>query len=106
MPLLGGPVSLYRYRVLEARARSPRAVTQAFQDDAFVPLDRESGELDRASGWVALHDPDVRLTPSLVFLGDDAVVSWRVDEARVPPALVRAELKAWRASFEEAKGRP
>lgn len=106
MPLLGGSVSLYRFRVLEVRARSPRAMTQALQSDAFVPLDRESGDADRTSGWVTLHDPEVtRLTPGAVLAGDDALLSWRIDEARVPSALVRAELTTWRTAFRDARSR-
>lgn len=105
MPLLGGSVSFMRFRVVDA-AKSSRSVVAALRRDAFTELDRTSGEEPRSVGWVELDDHDeTRFLPSNVVVGGEVYATWRVDEVKVPAALIRSELARWQAQHEAAKAR-
>jgi DNA recombination-dependent growth factor C len=109
MPILQGAVSLARFRVAEAAALADdptRSLPAAFRAGAFSPLDRDTGEEERSAGWVELEDAEATgFAPAAIFRGEDACVSWRVDQVRVPPALVKSRLAEWRAAFEGRRGR-
>lgn len=109
MPILRGAPSLVRFRVVEARALaegSTPAVLEGLRAGSFRPLDRSKGDEERSAGWVELDDPDgTDLAPAAVLLDGDLLLSWRIDQVRVPAALVRTELSVWAAAFAERKGR-
>lgn len=110
MPILRGPISLVRFRVVEAAAATTADPTtglpEAFRSGAFKPLDRSTGEEERTSGWVELDDVEATgFSPASVFRGEDAVASWRIDQVKVPPALLRNALSEWQAAFVGRRGR-
>lgn len=111
MPVVRGAVSLVRYRVAEARTlgKDPRrAVSDAVRRACFEPIDRERGDEDRSAGWVEVHDPEsVKLSPGRIFFDGEVLLSWRIDQVRVPPSLVRSSLEEWeRASVAEHGRKP
>lgn len=62
---------------------------------------------DRAAGFVELEAHDATgFAPGSVFSGEHALFAYRVDQLRVPTAVVRAELDRWAAAFEKEQGRP
>ena len=109
VPVLNGAVSLTRFRVLKTPTRGkdwPRAFVQRLRRQRFEPLDPEGTEEERSAGWVELHDADSsRLAPGQVFFGDDLLVSWRIDQVRVPPSVLRKALSDWQYAFESERGR-
>lgn len=105
MPLQRGSIQLYRFRVVEAPDPSEGGF-EALVKRAFEPLNRETGEEERAVGWVSVLDgASDTLDPSLCYLDGDLILGWRVDQVRVPSALVKEQIDAWRPGFEERRGR-
>ena len=108
MPLLSGSVSLFRYRVVEAPAREETfdALRTRLAEQAFVPIERETGEQERAAGWVELGQPEAfPATAKPLFYAGDLVLSWRIDQIRVPGSLVKSGLDDWQRGFVERRGR-
>jgi len=109
MPVLKGSVSFSRFRA-EPKGKLPSKLgdwlTEVLRLRAFAPIDRRSQE--RSCGFVELEDHDaVEFSPGSLFHGDWALMSWRVDQIKVPASAVRAELEKWAQSFErEASRKP
>ncbi len=109
MPLLKGAVTYARFAATSHKepVKDPRrSLANALRKAAFEPLD-QTGEQDRAAGWVELEDHDAtELAPSRFLYGSYLLATWRVDSIRVPAALVRSEIDAWARQFEERAGHP
>lgn len=109
MPVLRGSATFSRFRVEHAGKRASRAhrdLAEALRTHAFAPLDPARPE-ERAAGFVELRENDrVEFHAGALFEGEHALFAWRVDEVRIPTAVVRAELEQWRKRFLEEQGRP
>lgn len=109
MPILSGAINLVRFRVIDGPVdpkAGTRQIAQGLQQCAFEPIDQDKGEVDRSVGWVELYDTDsTQLKPKDVLLGEDVILCWRVDQVRVPPAVLRSALEEWQYSFEQNKQR-
>ena len=103
MPTLRGAVTFSRYRV-EAEDRSPtewkRVLTRGLRAHVFEPLKPGAPE-ERTAGFVELPDRDATEFPvSSVYEGDFALFTYRIDEVRIPSAVVREQLERWSRVFE------
>lgn len=104
MPLQRGSIHLFRFRVLEALDPTGAGL-DGLGRRAFEPIDRETGEQDRAVGWVPILDGAETLSPASCYLDGDLVIGWRIDQVRVPAALVKEALERWQSGFEARRGR-
>ena len=109
MPIQSGAVTFSRFRA-EPIGRVPRDqgawLTRGLQLRAFSPIDR-NGEQERAVGFVELESEDsVEFAPSSFSKGEYLVASYRIDQIKIPPSVVRAELEKWKQAFEIDKARP
>lgn len=99
-----GPVGLIRFRVEASPSVGPR-ILDGVSRRRFAPLDQESGETDRSAGWVSVLDDGGVVRGASVFFRGDALLGWRIDQVRVPAALVRERLERWVREFELREGR-
>jgi DNA recombination-dependent growth factor C len=109
MPILRGAVTFSRLRAEPlGKSSSDQAqwLARGLRLRAFHPIDR-SGDQDRSAGFVALEDNDsVDFEPGDFLQGDYLLVTWRVDQLKIPSATLRAELEKWRQAFEKDNARP
>jgi recombination associated protein RdgC len=109
MPLVSGSVTFSRFDTTPEKERpgdTRRWLTKALQSGAFVPLDLERAEEDRAAGFVELEDRDATaFAAGDVIHGEYALFGYRIDAVRVPSAAVKAELGRWEAAFQKEHGR-
>ena len=109
MPILKGAVTLSRFRV-EAE---PAALTAArkmagelLRSRAFEPLDLSRPE-ERVHGFVEFADKEsTGFDPGTVHEAGRALFTFRVDELRIPSALVKSELERWIKKFQQEQERP
>ena len=72
----------------------------------FTPLD-PSGEEDRSAGWVEFEDHDrTDLAPSSFLFNQHLLLTWRIDQIRVPAARVRSQMEAFAREYREREGKP
>lgn len=82
-----------------------RALARRVRKSAFTPLDT-SGEHERSAGWVEFEDSESwELAPTSFLFGDNLILSWRVDQIRVPASRVKSELEAWSKTYAESQGK-
>lgn len=106
MPILRGAATFSRYRVEHDGKSSKKDLSRALKLRAFQPLER-GGEEERAEGFVELADTSATgFTAGALHEGEFAVFAYRIDEIRIPSAVVRAELQSWEARFAEENQRP
>ncbi|MGQ0507383.1 MAG: recombination-associated protein RdgC [Myxococcaceae bacterium] len=108
MPILRGNVTFARYRV-EHEKKSPsefrRWFVNALKSQAFQPIDRK-GDHDRAAGFAELEDAEkAAFNVSSLFYGERALFCWRVDQIKIPAAMLREELQRWEQKFVEENER-
>ncbi|MFM2151644.1 MAG: hypothetical protein RL199_79 [Pseudomonadota bacterium] len=108
MPILKGAVTLARFRV-EPDESTPKNWKKTFGQSlsarAFAPLD-PSGPDERAQGFVELADHDLsEFGPGSVHEGEHALFAYRVDEVRIPSAVLKAELEKWVKQFQKENDR-
>jgi recombination associated protein RdgC len=107
MPLLKGSATFSRFRVVAAKrsAKTDLDLAKALRTHAFAPLEPSAPE-ERAQGFVELDDHDAAaFSPGALYRGEIALFAYRVDEVRIPSAVVRGELAGWQRKFEEENGR-
>ena len=109
MPILKGSATFSRYRV-EADAKAgkhgKKELAKALKLRAFEPLDRQ-GEEERAEGFVELEHRDrTEFSPGALYEGAYALFAYRIDEIRIPPAAIKAELEVWEQNFVAEHQRP
>lgn len=103
MPILRGAATFARFRV-DVPGQSPpdfkRAIPKGLRAHAFTPLDKKKPE-DRQQGFVELEDVEsTEFSAGSVFQSTRALFAYRVDQFRIPAAVVRAELERWSKQFE------
>jgi DNA recombination-dependent growth factor C len=109
MPILKGAATFSRYRV-EKAGKSPlpnkKNLPEALRLRAFQPLD-PTGPDERVCGFVEFLAADqVDFTPGATYEGEYALFAYRIDEVRLPSAVVRAEFDGWKKRFEAEHQRP
>ena len=107
MPIGKGSASYSRFKVLrDEKPKDPRrSLANAFKKGAFEELSPDAEE-DRSAGWVEIDDSDATTFASGSFtFGEQVIVSWRVDQLKVPSALLRAQVDRWARGFQAEKGR-
>lgn len=108
MPVLRGAVTFSRFRAEfpdKPPANLKALLARGLKAHAFEPIDRK-GEEDRAAGFVELESPEAVGFEGTSFLsGEYALFSFRVDQLRVPGAVLKQELEKWASAFEKEKGR-
>lgn len=109
MPILRGSVTFSRFRVEPIKDASPdwgRILTRSLRQRRFEPLDLDEVD-ERAQGFAELENPDATdFDKGSVFQGDFALFTYRIDEIRIPPAMVKQELERWAKAFEAEHQRP
>ncbi|WP_224244550.1 recombination-associated protein RdgC [Hyalangium gracile] len=109
MPVLRGAVTLSRFLVEPAEGAAAdlkRSLSRALKARAFAPIDRRSEE-ERAAGFVELENHDAsEFSAGSLFYGEYALFSYRIDQIKIPGAVLRAEVDKWAAAFQKEKGRP
>jgi recombination associated protein RdgC len=108
MPVLSGAVTFSRFRAEPAAGSAPadkRWLAKGLRTGAFEPIDRRTDE-ERAAGFVELESQDsTEFSPGSYAYGEYALFSYRIDQIKVPGAVLRAELEKWAAAFEKEQGR-
>ncbi|MBS2021186.1 MAG: recombination-associated protein RdgC [Deltaproteobacteria bacterium] len=103
MPLLKGSATFARFRVVKSGKHplpDKKDLSKILRQRAFQPLD-PAGPDERAQGFVELMNSDaVEFSAGATYEGEFAVFSYRVDEVRLPSAVIKAELEQWRKKFE------
>ena len=104
MPILKGAVSFARFRV-ETESNTPKdwkkQFDRALKARAFTPLPPDGPE-ERTQGFVELADTDlIEFGPGTVHEGEHALFAYRVDEVRIPGAVLKAELERWTKQFQK-----
>ncbi len=109
MPILQGAVTFARFSAAESKQRPKdlrRSLARDLRGESFQPLDT-LGEQERATGWVELYDHEsVELPPARFLFGPHLMVTYRVDQRRVPAALVKRTLDDWAKDYAQRQGRP
>jgi DNA recombination-dependent growth factor C len=123
MPLLKGNLSFARFTVeLPDKSRSAagganppaaasakdlrRSVPKGLRRKAFQPLVVDS-EDDRSAGWVEVENSElIEFPPERLVFGEHFLFAYRVDRLRVPSSVVKSELAAFAAAYEEENGHP
>jgi recombination associated protein RdgC len=109
MPILRGATTFSRYRVETEKSKSPawkRTIPAALRARAFEPLKPEIPE-ERSAGFVELNDHDeTQFTPASLFELEYALFCLRVDEVRIPAAVVKDQLERWSRAFQTENHRP
>jgi recombination associated protein RdgC len=109
MPILRGATTFSRYRVESEKSTSPawkRTIPAMLRARAFVPLQLE-GPDERAAGFVELQDRDHwDFAPGSIYETEYALFSLRVDEVRIPNAVIKDQLERWKKEFERENQRP
>ena len=108
MPIQQGAVTFARFMAEARKPRSKdvrRSLAKDLRSQAFQPLDR-LGEQERTTGWVELDDADsVELPPSRFLFGSHLLVAYRIDQRKVPAAMVKRELDGWARDFLSRQNR-
>lgn len=106
MGVLKGTITVRKYRVLDAIPESYNVrFLRGIRAHAFMPLDPKS-EVDTASGWVSLDDPeDADFAPEKIFYDGQVRIALRVDKLKPPAPVVARELKKRIAQMEAEEGR-
>jgi recombination associated protein RdgC len=109
MPVLRGAITFSRFLVEPAEGAAAdlkRSLSRALKARAFAPIDRRSEE-ERAVGFVELENQDAsEFSAGALFYGEYALFGYRIDQIKVPGAVLRAEVDKWATAFEKEKGRP
>lgn len=91
MSLLKGSMTYVRFFVRGDVPDRQRAL-DGIRLRAFRPLKASDEEVERA-GWCSVHQPiDLDLTPEKVFEGDTVLLGLRIDQWRVPGAIMKAHM--------------
>jgi len=89
MGALKGTATLRRYLVRGEAPKELARLVKGVRAHAFIPIDPH-GEVERATGWAAIEDPqDLDLTSDKLHHGEALALALRIDTLRPPSAVVK-----------------